>query len=59
MATIPEAGMAEGTFMEGLSIKGNYSYRVNLSSGWVHAGNTVDILDGNGNVVVTYTIVNK
>lgn len=56
---IPEAGMAEGTFMEGLSIKGNYSYRVNLSSGWVHAGNTVDILDGSGNVVVTYTIVNK
>lgn len=56
---IPESGLAEGEFAEGLSLKGNYTSRVNLSSGWVHVGNTVDILDGNGTVAATYTIRQK
>ena len=53
---IPDAGLAEGVFMDNLSIKGNYSYTVNLSSGWINDGNTVDILDLEGNKTATYRI---
>lgn len=53
---IPDAGLAEGVFMDNLSIKGNYSYTVNLSSGWINDGNTVDILDLEGNKTAAYRI---
>lgn len=53
---IPDAGLAEGVFMDNLSIKGNYSYTVNLSSGWINDGNTVDIIDLEGNKTATYRI---
>ena len=56
---IPEGGIAESVFAESLKYKGNYTYKVNLSSGWIHEGNTVDILDTKGNKVVTYTITSK
>lgn len=53
---IPVTGLAEGIFMENIDIKGNYSYKVNLSSGWINDGNTVDIFDTEGNKVATYRI---
>ncbi len=56
---IPAAGLAEGVFMDNIEVKGNYSYKVNLSSGWIVEGNTVDIIDGKGNVIATYTIATK
>ncbi len=56
---IPDGGLAESEFASKLTILGNYGYRINLSSGWIHAGNTVDILDGTGKVVATYEICEK
>ncbi len=53
---IPTSGLADATFKENLVIEGNYDSRMNYSSGWIHDGNTVDILDKDGNIVVTYTI---
>ena len=52
---IPTGGLAEGTFSGNLNFEGNYTYRVNLSSGWIHEGNTVDILNG-GQIEAVYTI---
>lgn len=52
---IPSGGLAEGTFQSNLLVEGNYSYKVNLSSGWINVGNTVEIRDGN-KVVAVYTI---
>lgn len=42
--------------MDNLSIKGNYSYVVNLSSGWINDGNTIDIFDLDGNKIADYRI---
>ncbi len=53
---IPEAGLAESTFAENIKLTGNYSQRINLSSGWIHDGNTVDILNADGKKITTYTI---
>lgn len=52
---IPSGGLAEGTFQSNLNFTGNYTYRVNLSSGWIHQGNTVYVIDGR-KVVEVYTI---
>lgn len=52
---IPTGGLAEGAFTGNLNFDGNYTYRVNLSSGWIHEGNTVDILNG-GQIEAVYTI---
>lgn len=52
---IPTGGLAEGAFTGNLNFDGNYTYRVNLSSGWIHEGNTVDILNG-GQIKAVYTI---
>ena len=56
LESISEMGIAEGTFRENLIAKGKCSYYVHLSSGWIHEGNTVDVLDVNGNVIETYSI---
>lgn len=53
---IPTSGLADATFKGHLTIEGNYDYRMNYSSGWIHDGNTVDILNKDNEVVVTYTI---
>lgn len=53
---IPAAGLADSTFSSHLMFEGNYDMRMNYSSGWIHEGNTVDILDKDKKVVDTYTI---
>ena len=53
---IPTAGLADSTFSSNLSVEGNYSCRMNYSSGWIHDGNTVDLLDSKGGTAATYTI---
>jgi len=53
---IPTTGLAGSDFSDNLTIGGNYNSRINYSSGWIHEGNTVDILNRENEVVVTYTI---
>lgn len=53
---IPVTGLAEGIFAGNISVTGNYSYQINLSSGWINDGNTVQFFDRNNNVAATYTI---
>lgn len=55
----PETGLAEGTFSGHIKVTGNYDYRINLSSGWIKEGNTIDILDEQGKVVTQWTICAK
>lgn len=55
----PETGLAEGTFANYIQVSGNYDYRINLSSGWIKEGNTVDILDGDKNVVTSWVICSE
>ncbi len=56
---MPESGIAESTFAENAGFEGNYTYKVNLSSGWIHEGNTVDVFNLAGEKVATYTIEAK
>ncbi len=53
---IPTTGLADSEFISHMTVDGNYGYKMNYSSGWIHDGNTVDITDLAGNVVTTYTI---
>ncbi len=53
---IPTTGLADSTFSSNLTVDGNYTCKMNYSSGWIHGGNTVDILNQKGEVVTTYTI---
>ena len=53
---IPTAGLADSTFSGNITLEGNYDMKLNYSSGWIHGGNTVDILDRDKEVVTTYTI---
>lgn len=53
---IPTTGLADSEFTSHMTVDGNYGYKMNYSSGWIHDGNTVDITDLAGNVVTTYTI---
>lgn len=53
---IPTSGLADSTFSSHLTFEGNYDMKMNYSSGWIHEGNTVDILDRDKKVVDTYTI---
>ena len=53
---LPEAGLAEGIFAGNIQVSGNYTYRINLSSGWIHDGNTVEFFDRDQNLAATYTI---
>lgn len=45
---IPEGGLAEGDFASNINITGNYSYRINLSSGWINVGDTLEVIDAEG-----------
>ncbi|MCI8770688.1 MAG: DUF4982 domain-containing protein [Lachnospiraceae bacterium] len=53
---IPNTGLADSEFSSHLTIDGNYNYKMNYSSGWIHNGNTVDMVDRKGTVAATYTI---
>lgn len=53
---IPTSGLADSTFSSNLVLEGNYEMRMNYSSGWIHEGNTVDILDRDKKIIDTYTI---
>lgn len=56
---ISTTGLADSEFTSHMTVDGNYGYKMNYSSGWIHDGNTVDITDLAGNVVTTYTICTK
>lgn len=53
---IPAAGLADSTFSSHLTLEGNYEMKMNYSSGWIHEGNTIELLNGKKEVQDTYTI---
>ncbi len=57
VGAISEQGLAEGEFAGNISISGNYTYTISLSSGWIREGNTVTITDADGKEVAVYTII--
>lgn len=53
---IPTTGLADSTFSSHLMLEGNYDMKMNYSSGWIHEGNTVEILDREKETKAVYTI---